>query len=206
MTAQRRLRSGSNAGLNTIGTNNTAGNATPDVDKHWIEQEIEKLVEEKKQMDLFKEELKRREDLVKKKEILLKEKNELQMKKLRSSQLNRESLNLIDQKIESINKQIYNDTTIPSASSNESNYKELEDTHKNLVKQRQKLEEKIQCGTLLNSSEERRLIEIDEAIEALEIAIDFESETINDQQFKLKDSILLNSDPNEVSKIFVLNN
>ena len=185
-----------------MGTSNAAGNATPDVDKHWIEQEIEKLVEEKKQMDLFKEELKRREDLVKKKEILLKEKNELKMKKLRSSQLTRESLNLIDQKIETINKQIYNDTPISSsASSGESSYKELEETHKNLVKQRQKIEEKIQCGTLLNSSEERRLIEIDEAIEALEIAIDFESETINDQQIKLKDSILLNSDPNEVNKI-----
>ena len=54
--------------MNTIGT--------VDTDKHWVEQEIEKLVEEKKQMDLFKEELKRREDLVKKKELLLKEKNE----------------------------------------------------------------------------------------------------------------------------------
>lgn len=197
LIAQRRLRSGSSAGLNTIGT--------VDTDKHWVEQEIEKLVEEKKQMDLFKEELKRREDLVKKKELLLKEKNELQMKKLRSSQITKESLNLIDQKLDNINKQIGHDTfpTPPSSAStspvsNPSNYKELEETHSNLVKQRKKLDEKLQNGTSLTSGEERRLIEIDEAIEALEIAIDFESDQIDDQQFKLRDSLLLISDTNEV--------
>ena len=197
LIAQRRLRSGSSAGLNTIGT--------VDTDKHWVEQEIEKLVEEKKQMDLFKEELKRREDLVKKKELLLKEKNELQMKKLRSSQITKVSLNLIDQKLDNINKQIGHDTfpTPPSSAStspvsNPSNYKELEETHSNLVKQRKKLDEKLQNGTSLTSGEERRLIEIDEAIEALEIAIDFESDQIDDQQFKLRDSLLLISDTNEV--------
>lgn len=197
VTAQRRLRSGSNAGLDKIGAPSTAtttGNSSPDVDKHWVEQEMEKLVEEKKQMDLFKEELKRREELVKKKEFLLKEKNDLQMKKLRSSQLTKESLNMIDQKLENINKQINQDSVTPA----QSNYKELEETHESLVKQKKKLDEKIQNGTLLTAIEERRLIEIDEAIEALEIAIDFESETINDQHFKLKDSILLNSDPDEV--------
>lgn len=200
MTAQRRLRSGSNAGLNTIGTA-----ATPDPDKHWVEQEIEKLIEEKKQMDFFREELKRREELVKKKELLLKEKNELQMKKLRSSQLTKESLILIDQKLESINKQFNQDgslsPTVSSASCSpvsQSNYKELEETHTSLVKQRKKLDEKLLNGNVLTANEERRLIEIDEAIEAIEIAIDFESETINDQHNKLKDSIFLNTDPNEV--------
>ena len=63
--------------------------------------------------------------------------------------------------------------------------------HGNLVKQRKQLDDRLSQGGILSPAEERRLIEIDEAIEALEIAIDYEKESIRDHQQKLKDSILI---------------
>ena len=180
VNAQRRLRSGSSAGLNTTGG---AGSDTEN--KHWIEQEMEKIFSEKRQMELFKDELQKREDLVKKKEILLREKNELELKKLRSSQQVRESLALVDQNIENLSKQMVSDKT---------HVKELLETQSNLVKQRKVLEERLAQGGILNSIEERRLIEIGEAIEALECAIDYEKDSINGIQNKL----LSNTSSNEV--------
>lgn len=156
LTAQRRLRSNSNAGLHNEDNSTSAS-------KHWVEQEMEKIIQEKRQMELFRDELQKREDLIKKKEGLLKEKNELEVKKLRAS-------HAINQEKTSI--------------------KELEETHSNLIKQRRQIDEKLNKGDVLSALEERRLIEIDEAIEALEIAIEYENDTIQTHQNKLKDSIL----------------
>lgn len=79
----------------------------------------------------------------------------------------------------------------------------LEETHNNLLKQRKNLDDKLNKGDQLTSAEERRLIEIEEAIEALEIAIDFENESIKDHQIKLKDSILLNNDYEDSSQVCI---
>jgi kinesin family protein 7 len=169
MTAQRRLRSNSSAGLNEDSTQQLTS-----ASKHWVEQEMEKIILEKRQMEQLKDELAKREALVKKKETLLKEKNDLEVKKLRASQL--------------------------IAENNKTSMKELEETHSNLIRQRKQIDEKIHKGDVLTPSEERRLIEIDEAIEALESAIEFENDSIVDQENKLKDSIVFNSkNPNDVS-------
>ena len=97
---------------------------------------------------------------------------------------------MVEQKLEMLNKQIQHDRTAQSG-------KELEDVHENLVKQRKQLDERLSQGAILNPAEERRLIEIDEAIEALEIAIDYENDSIRDHQQKLKDSVLINKSPNQ---------
>ncbi len=174
---KRRLRSGSGSG--------PSGHVSPDdVNKHWVEQEMEKILNEKRQMELLRDELHNREELIKKKETLLEERNELMSKKIHSSQLNRESLVLIDKKIENLN------------SKQHTSVKELEETHSNLIKQRKQIEKRLTQGDVLTPNEERRLIEIEEAIEALEMAIDYQNESIKVQKNKLKDSILLNDDEN----------
>ncbi len=183
VTAQRRLRSGSaTSGVNSDAENNNNNNNT---NKHWIEQEMEKIINEKRQMELVRDELQKREELVKKKELLIREKNDLELKKLRSNQMVRESLALVDQNIESVSKQMVN---------NKTHVKELLETQSNLVKQRRVLEERLAQGGILNSMEERRLIEIEEAIEALECAIDYEKDSITGIQSKM----LSNTNLNEV--------
>ena len=174
---KRRLRSGSGSG--------PSGHVSPDdVNKHWVEQEMEKILQEKRQMELLRDELHNREELIKKKEMLLEERNELMSKKMHSSQLNRESLVLIDKKIENLNNKPH------------TSVKELEETHSNLIKQRKQIEKRLTQGDVLSPNEERRLIEIEEAIEALEMAIDYQNESIKVQKNKLKDSILLDDDDN----------
>jgi kinesin family protein 7 len=163
LTAQRRLRSNSSAGLNEIDTPGQLTSAS----KHWVEQEMEKIILEKRQMEQLKDELAKREALVKKKEHLLSEKNDLEVKKLRASQLVTEN--------------------------NKTSMRELEETHSNLMRQRKQIDDRIHKGDILSPAEERRLIEVEEAIEALESAIEFENDSIVDQENKLKNSMLFNS-------------
>lgn len=122
---------------------------------------MEKILSEKQQMEQLRDELAKREELVRKKELLMQEKSQLEVKKLRASQ---------QQHHQNAN---------------------LEETHNQLVKQKRQLDEKLSKGDVLSPNEERRLIEIEEAIEALEVAIDFENESIREQEDRMRDSILL---------------
>lgn len=122
---------------------------------------MEKILSEKQQMEQLRDELAKREELVRKKELLMQEKSQLEVKKLRASQ-----------------QQHHHNAN-------------LEETHNQLVKQKRQLDEKLSKGDVLSPNEERRLIEIEEAIEALEVAIDFENESIREQEDRIRDSILL---------------
>ena len=177
--AQRKLRSTSSAGLNDDSTNS----------KHWVEQEMEKILQERKQIELIKEELEKREELCKKRELLMQEKNELEVKKLRSSQNVRESLNFVNQKIENLDKQLKSN----QAANTQILKDNLFQTQTNLIQERKQLDERLNQGLLLSTAEERRLIEIEEAVEALDIAIKFENDSIKDQETKLKKSHFLNN-------------
>lgn len=200
-SAQRRLRigSGSNTALNVDADQAATATAVTTANKHWIEQEMEKIVQEKRQMEAFKEELIKREELVKKKELLIKEKHELESKKMRSSEKNRESLILIDEKLESLSNKRAHAAHQPASS-----LKELEEAHSHLLKQRKLIDDRLNKGDLLSAVEERRLIEIDEAIEALEIAIDYENDSIKEQENKLRNSILFNNENNDEVR-FIIN-
>lgn len=149
--AQRRLRSASQSGPSM---------SDNEQQKHWVEQEMEKILQEKRQIELFKDELIKREELIKKKECLIREKDKLEDKKS----------------------------------------KNLQESHMSLIKQRKHLDEKLNNGAELTSQEERRLIEIDEAIEAIEIAIEYENDSIREKQIKLKDSVYFEN-PNQVQNI-----
>lgn len=58
-----------------------------EIKKMKIDAEIERIVQQKQQIVELESELKRREEIIMKKETLLNEKYELEMKKLRSSQI-----------------------------------------------------------------------------------------------------------------------
>lgn len=131
---------------------------------------MEKVLAEKQQMELLRDELANREELLRKKELLMQEKNQLEVKKLR-------------------------------ASHNLHSHANLEEAHSQLVKQRKQLDDKLSKGDLLLPAEERRLIEIGEAIEALEVAIEFESESIREQENRIRDSIVYTANDSAQVKI-----
>lgn len=55
--------------------------------RQWLDNEVEKVLRRKEAIEVLTEELKKREAIVLKKEALLAEKSELEIKKLRSSQV-----------------------------------------------------------------------------------------------------------------------
>lgn len=81
------------------------------------------------------------------------------------------------------------------------NNNNLEETHSQLVKQRKQLDEKLSNGALLSPAEEKRLMAISEAIETLEIAIEYENESIRDQENRMRESVVFKAqDSSQVNK------
>ncbi|XP_022094268.1 kinesin-like protein KIF27 [Acanthaster planci] len=181
--AQRKLRQGSA---------HSDEHAKLDEQKKWMDQEVEKVLERKRRVKEFEEELAKREEIVAKKEQLLREKGELEMKRLRSSQTLTKDLKGLSSRIESVDKQleerqedlrvsveaVHGDIT--------ANIKALKQDRDRLIKQRDVLDTKLGQGALLAPTEERRLIELDEGIEALDAAIEFKNEVIASRQQELR--------------------
>ena len=55
--------------------------------RQWLDSEVEKVLRRKEAMEALEEELTKREAIIANKEAMLTEKSELEMKKLRSSQV-----------------------------------------------------------------------------------------------------------------------
>ena len=55
--------------------------------RQWLDGEVEKVLRRKEAMEALEEELKKREAIIANKEAMLTEKSELEIKKLRSSQV-----------------------------------------------------------------------------------------------------------------------
>lgn len=210
--AQRKLRSTSSGkGLSFSGR--LSGKYSEEVDKveeqkKWLDGEIEKVVEQKRQMQQLQEELKKREDIVAKKESILKEKSELEMKKLRSSQVLNKDMLTIDRNLEAVEMKLLAKSRDFSSASSEDKQKfkdELQNLNRaqeKLRRQRAILDEKLYEGALISPQEERRLIELDEAVEALDAAIVFKSEMIENQQQEIRRSqMLTQSEDNLMNKL-----
>ena len=58
-----------------------------DKQKKWLDEEVEKVLNQRQELEELEEDLKKREAIVSKKEALLQEKSHLESKKLRSSQV-----------------------------------------------------------------------------------------------------------------------
>lgn len=165
--------------------------------RQWLDNEVEKVLRRKEAMEALAEELKKREAILLNKEAMLAEKSELEMKKLRSSQILTKDILRLSTQLGEVDKQIQqkgknvDETDASSQSKSNESAKTLERTKDELLKQRELLEQKLQEGSLLDPKEERRLIELDEGIDALEAAIEFKNDGIATQQKELDSGKLL---------------
>ncbi|XP_038053284.1 kinesin-like protein KIF27 isoform X2 [Patiria miniata] len=183
VVAQRKLRQGSAHGDD---------HAKLDEQKRWMDHEVDKVLERKRKVKELEEELAKREEIVAKKEHLLREKGELEIRRLRSSQTLTKDLKGLSSRIESVDKQLaakHEDLRVSvEAVSGDitAHIKTLKRDRDRLVKQREILDSKLGQGAILSPTEERRLIEMDEGIEALDAAIDFKNEVIASRQQELR--------------------
>ncbi|XP_027526595.1 kinesin-like protein KIF27 isoform X4 [Neopelma chrysocephalum] len=180
--------------------------------KKWLDEEIERILQQHQQLAELEEDLKKREAIVAKKEALLQEKSHLEIKKLRSSQaLNKDSvklstrLSMLDQELCDKSMQLQGSTTEDKTDILEK-IQVLHMERDQLLRKRNSVDEKLRDGKVLSTEEEHVLFQLEEGIEALEVAIDYKNESIYNRQHLLRSSSqsLSQSENNVIGKLVSL--
>ncbi|XP_069622313.1 kinesin-like protein KIF7 isoform X2 [Ranitomeya imitator] len=189
---QRKRRSGSSGSVISLEQQQKI-----EEQKKWLDSEIDKVLEQRRALDELEEELKKKEGILIKREALLQEKNDLECKRLRSSQALSNDIFRVSSRIEDLEKELSEKSgqlrqgsacdqqRIRDEINNLRHEKEL------LLKQRVDIDEKLRQGSLLSAEEERILFQLDEAIEALDAAIEYKNESITRRQRVLRASASL---------------
>ncbi|XP_074022953.1 kinesin-like protein KIF27 [Numenius arquata] len=180
--------------------------------KKWLDEEMERILQQHQQLAELEEDLKKREAILAKKEALLQEKSHLEIKKLRSSQaLNKDSmklstrLSMLDQELCDKGMQLQGSTTEDKTDILEK-IQVLQTERDQLLRRRNSVDEKLKDGKVLSTEEEHVLFQLEEGIEALEAAIDYKNESIQNRQHLLRSSsqILSQSENNVIGKLVSL--
>ncbi|XP_050185652.1 kinesin-like protein KIF27 isoform X2 [Myiozetetes cayanensis] len=180
--------------------------------KKWLDEEMERILQQHQQLAELEEDLKKRETIVAKKEALLQEKSHLEIKKLRSSQaLNKDSMKLstrltiLDQELCDKSMQLQSSTTEDKTDILEK-IQVLHMERDQLLRRRNSVDEKLRDGKVLSAEEEHVLFQLEEGIEVLEAAIDYKNESIYNRQHLLRSSSqsLSQSENNVIGKLVSL--
>ncbi|KAM4708217.1 kinesin-like protein KIF27 [Discoglossus pictus] len=176
--------------------------------KKWLDEEVEKVLKERQALEGLEEDLKKREESIQKKELLLQERSQLEIKKLRCSQaLNNDMLKL-STRLSVLEQELTDKSQKLESSNDEDQRKVSEDLkvlHKerdHLLQRRDSLDEKLKLGRVLSPEEEHTLFQLEEGIDALEAAIEYKNECIQNRQQTVKEAaqILSQSEANVIEK------
>ncbi|XP_008567270.1 PREDICTED: kinesin-like protein KIF27 isoform X2 [Galeopterus variegatus] len=183
-----------------------------DEQKKWLDEEVEKVLNQRQELEELEEDLKRREAVISKKEALLQEKSHLENKKLRSSQaLNTDSLKistrlkLLDQELSEKSVQLQSSPAEEKIKISEQ-VEALRKEKDQLQRRRNSVDEKLKNGSVLSPEEEHILFQLEEGIEALEAAIEYKNEIIQSRQNSLRASFqkLSHTEANVLEKLVCL--
>ncbi|XP_030622220.1 kinesin-like protein kif7 [Chanos chanos] len=186
---QRQRRSGSNGSVISLEEQQKI-----EEQKRWLDEEMEKVLEQRRGLEDLEGELTKREEILAKKEALLLERSDLETKRLRSSQALSKDLVTLTGRIESLERELSErNGQLRSSSAQDSQHirqeiSNLRQEKDQLLKQRVELDDKLRQGNLLSPEEERTLFQLDEAIEALDAAIEYKNEAITQRQRQLRAS------------------
>ncbi|XP_010080493.1 PREDICTED: kinesin-like protein KIF7, partial [Pterocles gutturalis] len=177
--------------------------------KKWLDMEMDKVLEQRQALAELEDELRKREAIVAKKEALLQEKNGLENKRLRSSQALTDDIVRVSSRLEDLEKELTekNGQLRHGSPHDQQQIRQeinsLRQEKDQQLKQRQELDSKLRQGSLLSPEEERVLFQLDEAIEALDAAIEYKNESITSRQRVLRASAsqLSQSEMNLMAKL-----
>ncbi|XP_072593379.1 kinesin-like protein KIF7 isoform X3 [Vulpes vulpes] len=188
---QRKRRSGSNGSVVSLEQQQI------EEQKKWLDQEMEKVLQQRRALEELGEELHKREAILAKKEALMQEKTGLESKRLRSSQALSEDIVRVSSRLEHLEKELSEKSGQLRQGSAQSQQQlrgeidALRQEKDSLLKQRLDIDSKLRRGSLLSPEEERTLFQLDEAIEALDAAIEYKNEAITCRQRVLRASASL---------------
>ncbi|KAJ8412952.1 hypothetical protein AAFF_G00105340 [Aldrovandia affinis] len=186
---QRKRRSGSNGSVISLEEQQKI-----EEQKRWLDEEMERVLGQRRGLEDLEGELTKREEILAKKEALLQERSGLESKRLRSSQALSKDLVELSGRIESLEQELSErNGQLRSSSAQDSQQIRQEISNlrmekDQLLKQRAELDDKLRQGSLLSPEEERTLFQLDEAIEALDAAIEYKNEAITQRQRQLRAS------------------
>ncbi|XP_039714396.1 kinesin-like protein KIF7 isoform X6 [Pteropus medius] len=189
---QRKRRSGSSGSVVSLEQQQKI-----EEQKKWLDQEMEKALQQRRALEELGEELRKREAILAKKEALMQEKTGLESKRLRSSQALTEDIVRVSSRLEHLEKELSEKSgqlRQGSAQSQQQIRGEIDALRQEkdlLLKQRLEIDGKLRRGSLLSPEEERTLFQLDEAIEALDAAIEYKNEAITCRQRVLRASASL---------------
>ncbi|XP_030432676.1 kinesin-like protein KIF7 isoform X1 [Gopherus evgoodei] len=189
---QRKRRSGSNGSVISLEQQRKI-----EEQKKWLDLEMDKVLEQRRALDELEDELRKREAIVAKKEALLQEKNGLENKRRRSSQALTDDIVRVSSRLELLEKELTekNGQLRHGSAHDQQQIRQeinsLRQEKDQLLKQRLEIDNKLRQGTLLSPEEERILFQLDEAIEALDAAIEYKNESITCRQRVLRASASL---------------
>ncbi|KAM4576001.1 kinesin-like protein KIF27 [Odontesthes bonariensis] len=170
----------------------SAGNSTmhPQEESHrmmqecsWLEDEEEQVLKKRAELQELEEELKRREEVLLRREACLQQKNKLETKMLRYSQARSRDLLHVSMQLDSVEEQLERSRTVRETGG--ATIVELEKERDILLLKRDTLDAQLRDKRVLTVEEEHFLLQIQEAIEALDAALEFKNHAIQDKQEQL---------------------
>ncbi|XP_058491271.1 kinesin-like protein KIF27 [Solea solea] len=145
----------------------------------WLEQQEEQVLQRRAELLDLQEEMRSREEVVLRREACLQEKNKLQVKILRSSQALSQNLLRVSMQLKSVEEHLQSSTNGGVTT------EELEKERDMLKKRKDTLDAQLKGNRVLTAEEEYHLLQLDEAVEALDGALEFKNQFIEDKQNKL---------------------
>ncbi|XP_005722442.1 kinesin-like protein KIF27 [Pundamilia nyererei] len=144
----------------------------------WLEEEEEHVLQKRAELNELEEELKRRKEVLIHREACVRQKSKLETKKLCSSQALSQDLLHVSMQLESLEKQLQRRKAGVTM-------KELEKERDLLKERRDALDAQLNDNQVLTVEETHSLLQVEEAIEALDAALEFKNRSIQDKQKKL---------------------
>uniref|UniRef100_A0A8B9UY51 Kinesin family member 7 n=1 Tax=Anas zonorhyncha TaxID=75864 RepID=A0A8B9UY51_9AVES len=181
---QRKRRSGSNGSVISLEQQQKI-----EEQKKWLDMEMDKVLEQRRALDELEDELRKREAIVAKKEALLQEKNGLESKRLRSSQALTDDIVRVSSRLEHLEKELTEKSGQLRHGSAHDQQQIRQEINKVPLLGQQTLCSLVTAA--LPRQEERILFQLDEAIEALDAAIEYKNESITCRQRVLRASASL---------------
>nr|XP_047133464.1 kinesin-like protein kif7 isoform X2 [Hydra vulgaris] len=172
--AQRKLRTSS-------GGNMTSRHLELEKKQVWLDAEIEKIITKQKEMNLLEADLIERDVSLRKRELLLSEKKELEEKKFESNQELSNCLLRLSIQMETIDEQIQK-----ISPSDTNHLHQLTSMKEDLIQQKLALEHSAHDFNGLDAAEQRRLIELSEALDAVDEAIKYKNDLIKKNQTNIE--------------------
>ncbi|XP_074527463.1 kinesin-like protein KIF27 isoform X2 [Halichoeres trimaculatus] len=152
-------------------------------DRNWLEEEEDQVLQKRAELQELDGELRRREEVLLHREACLQQKNRLEIKKLHSSQALSQDLLRVSMQLESVEERMKSRSSVRQNGG--ITREELEKERAVLKKRRDILDAQLKDNRILTVQEEHSLLELEEAVEALDAALEFKNHFIQDKQKKL---------------------